>query len=143
MRYRALLLTAVASVVLAQCTPNVPMGRKLDPLRVVISPHPWPTPLALPPDAPPRILAVWMNEAVIPTGSDWFGRIVASTNTASLEIRTESFSFIATRTTFGDFTFRQHVLDMVPQYRRDYSLLIIARNSAGIEDRVVVPISFK
>lgn len=84
-----------------------------------------------------------MNETTIPTGSDWYGRIVASTNTASIEIRTESFSFVADRTTFGNFSFREHVLDMIEPYRSGYTLVVIARNAAGVEDRVTVPIAFK
>jgi hypothetical protein len=84
-----------------------------------------------------------MNEAAIPSGSDWYGRAVTSTNVASLEIRTESFSFVARRTAFGEFRFRQHVLDIVPQYKRDYLLQVIARNAAGDESAILVPIRFE
>lgn len=79
-----------------------------------------------------------MNETTIPSGTDWYGRAVTSTNVASLEIRTESFSFVADRTAYGEFQFRQHVLDMVPYYKRPYVLHVIARNAAGdaVEDRV-------
>ncbi len=133
----------LALLLLAHCTPATPAGRPLTDAQVLTSPNPWPTPLKLPSSAPPRILAVWMNETTIPNGSNWIGRVITSTNTASLEVRTESFSFGAHRSTFGDFSFRQHLLDMVPQYRRGYTLLIIARNPAGTEDRVIVPINFK
>lgn len=105
------------------------------------APHPWPTP-AVVSSGPPRILAVWMNETRITGDKDWVGRIVTSTNVASLEIRTESFSFTAERTGYGAFTFDQRVLDLIPQYRRPYTLAIIARNAAGDEDTVLVPIRF-
>ena len=84
-----------------------------------------------------------MNETRIPNGSDWKGRAITSTNVASVEIRTESFSFVAQRATFGAFWFSQHVLDMVPFYKRRYLLHIIARNAAGQRDEWLVPVEFR
>jgi hypothetical protein len=84
-----------------------------------------------------------MNETSIPSGTDWYGRAVTTTNVASLEIRTESFSFVAQRVAYGDFRFRQHVLDMVPYYKRPYTLHVIARNTAGDRDERLIPIEFR
>lgn len=84
-----------------------------------------------------------MNETAIPSGSDWIGRAVTSTNVASLELRTESFSFVAQRVAYGDFRFRQHVLDMVPFYKRAYLLHVIARNTAGQAEQRIIPIRFR
>jgi len=118
-------------------------GSFVDGGAIVASPDPWPTPRLAAPDAPPQILALWMNETSIPSGSDWYGRAITSTNVASLEIRTESFSFVAQRAAFGDFRFRQHVLDMVPFYKRGYVLHVIARNAAGDRDERLVRIEFR
>lgn len=74
-----------------------------------------------------RFLAVWMNETKTLPGTDWRGRVVTTTNVASVEVRTESFSFNAQRSRLGEFAFDQHVLDIVPQYKRAYVLQIIAR----------------
>jgi hypothetical protein len=81
-----------------------------------------------------------MNETSIQPGRTWTGRIVTSTNVASVELRTESFSFVADRRAFGVFAFSQTVLDMVPQYRRAYTLQIIARNTPGNTEERFVPI---
>ncbi|HEY1429423.1 MAG TPA: hypothetical protein VGF18_07605 [Candidatus Tumulicola sp.] len=115
-------------------------GRLLEPAAVVVAPHTWPTPQTQTPQAPPRILAFWMNETDLRPGRQWLGRIVTSTNVASVEIRTESFSFTADRHAFGEFAFSQDFLDIVPQYRRPYVLHVIARNTAGASDELLVPI---
>ena len=119
------------------CSALVGNQSTIEARSVLSSPNPWPTPL-LTSDPAPKLLRLWMNETTIPSGTDWYGRAVTSTNVASLEIRTESFSFVANRTAYGEFTFRQHVLDMVPYYKRPYVLHVIARNAAGdaVEDRV-------
>jgi hypothetical protein len=72
-----------------------------------------------------------MNETTIRVGAVWKGRVVTSTNVASVELRTESFSFVADRPSFGIFDFSQRILDVIPQYRRTYLLHVIARNTDG------------
>jgi hypothetical protein len=129
-----------AVIGLAACAPIA--GTRVDPRTVEIEPHPWPSPQIAAGAAPPRILALWMNHTALPSGTDWRGRIVTTTNVASVEVRTESFSFVADRTRYGDFSFEQHVLDMVPQYKRSYALQVIARNAAGDRDERLVEISF-
>ena len=130
-------------MVLALCACSAATGTLMDAATAVVSPDPWPTPQVAQPQSTPRILALWMNETTIPSGSDWYGRIVTSTNVASVEIRTESFSFVAERTNFGEFSFRQHVLDMVPYYKRHYMLDVIARNAAGTQTERLVPVEFR
>lgn len=141
MKRTALFLAALAVTAMTGCT-DAPQGRMLQPASVLQSPNPWPTPHVVT-NGPPHIQALWMNETEIPMGVDWVGRAVTSSNVASLEIRTESFSFVAQRTAFGEFRFRQHVLAMVPPYMRAYTLQVVARNAAGDEDSVLVPIRFK
>jgi hypothetical protein len=100
----------------------------------------WPAAVPAAPNDSPRIIALQMNETSIAPGSEWTGRIATTTNVASVEVRTESFSFSATRLTFGQFVFDQHVLDIVPQYKRAYTLHVIARNAAGAQDVRLIPI---
>lgn len=141
MTRKASAFIAVCCAVLAGCTDQL-AGRAVSASSVLSSPNPWPTPEVVR-GGPPRILRFWMNEANVPNGTNWFGRAVTTTNVASLEIRTESFSFVAERTNFGEFRFRQHVLDWIPQYKRAYTLQVIARNAAGDEDALLIPISFE
>ncbi|MFY9739868.1 MAG: hypothetical protein WAK11_12590 [Candidatus Cybelea sp.] len=132
---------AAAIVALVTATSCLQGGRReADSAQALVAASPWPTPLLLPPDAPPHILALWMNETSIQPGRIWAGRIVTSTNVASVEVRTESFSFAADRHAFGVFTFSQTVLDVIPQYRRAYTLEVIARNTRGDSDKRFVPI---
>jgi len=72
-------------------------------------------------------------------GSDWSGQFVASSNTASIEVATNLFSFSVPRPHVGDFRFRFHLLDVPPFYVRAYPLRIIARNAAGDASVEVVP----
>ena len=127
---------------LAGCSGAPPAAQTLSARDVTRLPQPWPTALVAANGAPPRILAVYVNETAIANGDHWRGRIATSTNVASLEIRTESFSFTAQRSAFGEFTFDVHVLDLPPQYRRGYTLQIIARNAGGARDERYVPIRF-
>jgi hypothetical protein len=126
-------------LVLAGCE-EPPVGTRVAPSAATTLRVPWPGAIANAPDAPPHIIALWMNSTSIVPGRQWFGRIATTTNVASVEIRTESFSFNATRIAFGQFVFLQHVLDIVPQYKRPYALQIIARNAAGVQDVRLVPI---
>lgn len=137
---RALCALVLLIAGLCGCDDDRPIGAPLDVHQVLVSPSPWPAASVAKPNAPPRILALWMNTTQLVPGHDWFGRIATTTNVASLEIRTESFSFNATRTAFGQFVFRQHILDIVPEYKRAYTLLVIARNTAGAEDARDIPI---
>lgn len=63
----------------------------------------------------------------------WFdGTIVASTNVASVEVRTAAFSINAAHVAPGVFHFHTLVLEVPPLSRRhSYDLYIIARNTAG------------
>jgi len=118
-------------------------GPAVDPQSVLRSPSPWPSAQAAAPDAPPKILAIWLSSVDVVPGHDWYGRIATGTNVASVEIRTESFSFNATRTAFGEFEFRQHVLDIVPNYKRAYTLHVVARNTRGDMDVREIPITLR
>lgn len=115
-------------------------GTRVDPRTVTAVRVPWPHAVVAAPDAAPRIVALWMSATQIVPGRDWFGKIATTTNVASVEVRTESFSFNAQRVGFGQFVFDQHVIDIVPQYKRRYLLHVIARNAAGAADVRLVPI---
>lgn len=115
-------------------------GHWVDPHAVTTQPARWPQPLQASAASQPRIEALWMNETTIRTGSVWSGRLVTSTNVMSVEVRTESFTFVAQRVRPGVFTFSEDILDMVPQYRRPYTLQVIARTQRGAADTWLVPI---
>lgn len=97
-------------------------------------PHGWPSPPVVAPGAKPRIVRVWMSSLRIYAGMWLDGEIVASTNVASLEVRTAAFSINADHVGPGRFAFHTRVLELPPLARRHrLDLSIIARNTAGEE----------
>lgn len=72
-------------------------------------------------------------------GEDWNGEIVASSNTASIEVTTNLFTFSVPRPEIGRFRFAFHLIDVPPFFIRAFPLRVIARNTAGVEREVDVP----
>lgn len=90
-----------------------------------------PSPIVARPGDPPRIVAVHFSTMTIRVGSWWSGRVVTTTNVASLELRAPSFSFILHRTAYGEFSFRTHVLVVPTVYRRPFVGELVARTASG------------
>jgi len=74
---------------------------------------------------------MWFSSDDARRGERWSGTIIASTNVASVEVRTNLFSIDVPRRGYGDFRFTLHVFDVPPIFIRPYNLRVIARNSAG------------
>lgn len=107
-------------------------------------PRVWPTAPVAAPDARPRIVRVWMSSLTIESGTWLDGAIVASTNVASLEVRTAAFSINADHVGPGLFQFHTHVLELPPLARRHtLDLSIIARNAAGDQTQEYAPLSIR
>jgi hypothetical protein len=125
--HRGLLFAFVAAV-LAGCASHAP------PVPSNVSfgaPDALPTPLLAANDAPPRILAMRFSSDDVKRGQTWSGRIVTTTNVASVEVRSNLFSINVPRTNFGRFAFQLRIFDVPPIFLRGYRLRVIARNSAG------------
>lgn len=90
-----------------------------------------PAPQVAPNDAPPRILAMNFSSTDVRRGSTWSGTIITTTNTASVEVRTNLFSINVPRRAFGDYHFALRIYDVPPIFIRAYHVRVIARNSAG------------
>ncbi len=99
----------------------------------------WPAAVVAISDAPPRILRLELSSLRVSPGQQWRGRIATSTNVASVEIRTELFSFTAQRTAFGQFRFMQRIIDLPGIFQRGYVLRVIARNAAGAAVEQEIP----
>lgn len=116
------------TVLLAACAsrlPDVPANVAIGLTTIL------PTPRVEPNNAPPRILAMHFSSLDVRRGERWSGAFVASTNVASLEVRTNLFSINVPKRTAGRFAFALNVLDTPPIFVRAYRLRVIARNSAG------------
>jgi len=97
-------------------------------------PQPWPVAIIAAPEAPPRILRIWLSGTHLRQGTAIHGAIATTTNVASVEVRTATFSINTPRKAFGQFEFQLKVLMFPPLLKHTYPLLIIARNAAGVED---------
>lgn len=96
-------------------------------------------PAAAASDAAPRIVAMQFSSLDVKRPATWSGRIVTSTNVASVELRTNQFTISVPRTAFGDFRFNLNVFDVPSEFVRHYQLRVIARNAAGLEAEEDVP----
>lgn len=92
---------------------------------------PLPTPLVLPADAPPRILAVQMSDGVLHSGEMVSGTIVTSTNVTSVEIDLAGRVGYLPKTAPGVFSMTYR-MPKVPFFLRGrYTAHIVARAAAG------------
>jgi hypothetical protein len=107
------------------------------------------TPARLPPgaavdaDADPQIRAVWLTSLTLDRGQTWSGEVSTSTNAASVEVRTDSFSFSVPRKRIGLFAFSYPIPDLPPYLRRRFVLHVVARNSAGTRTDEEIPIEIR
>jgi cytochrome oxidase Cu insertion factor (SCO1/SenC/PrrC family) len=98
------------------------------------SPRVLPRPPVAQPNAPPRIIRIWFSTLTLQPGTWFDGTIVASTNVASVEVRTASFSINSTHVGPGIYRFHTQILELPPLSRRhSYELFIIARNTPGAQ----------
>lgn len=96
-------------------------------------------PLAAP-DAPPRIVSVWLSKTEFAPGERVTGRVITSTNVASLEIRVEGYGRVIPRTDFGSFEGAVAVPALPAFLHRAFTLQILARNASGVAAKTTVPI---
>jgi hypothetical protein len=81
--------------------------------------------------APTTIQQIWLSSLLLTRGSTWSGKISTSSNAASVEVRTDSFSFSVPRVRAGQFAFSYAIPDLPPYLRRRFALHVVARNAAG------------
>ncbi len=101
-----------------------------------------PRPVVAHPGDPPRILFAHFSATAIRMGSWWSGRVVTTTNVASLEFRAPSFSFVLHRTAYGEFSFDTHVLVVPSIYRRAFVGALVARTASGASVRETFHLAF-
>ncbi len=82
-------------------------------------------------EATPQIDAVWLSSLTLERGGKWDGEITTPSNVASIEVRTDSFSFSVPRIKPGVFAFSYAIFDLPPYLRRQFVLHVVARNAAG------------
>ena len=93
---------------------------------------------------PPEILSMAFNSLDVTRGTTWTGDFITTSNVASVEVRSNLFSIDAPRgALFGHFHFAVDVYDVPPIFLRNYTVRIIARNSAGVQAEEDVPLRIR
>jgi hypothetical protein len=123
-RIRVLALIFLCSCAAADQNPNIHIGH-------IPSQMP-PAPLASP-NAPPKIVGIWLSSTVIEPYQGVRIKVTTSTNVASVEARCEVLSYNLKRTSYGQFEYSFEVPELPPITRRHYTFWFIARNAAGTE----------
>lgn len=93
--------------------------------------------------SPPEIHAIWFSSLALERGATWSGEIATSSNVASVEVRTDSFSFSVPRRRVGTFGFSYEIPDLPPYLRRPFVLHVVARNAAGDRSDEMLPIEIR
>jgi hypothetical protein len=140
-RLAAGLHAALALLLLAACTTRVDVPENVvvsggQPARLRSGP-------ALDFAASPTIEQIWLSSLVLTRGSTWAGEISTSSNAASVEVRTDSFSFSVPRVRDGLFAFSYAIPDLPAYLRRRFVLHVVARNAAGDRNDEPIPIEIQ
>ena len=121
-------VASIAVLLLAACAPH-PSANSVAalPTNAVL-----PTPLVLPGDAPPQILAVQLSDPVFHSGETVSGTVVTSTNVADVRVQFAGHSGSIPQRGPGLFAL-SYTLPNIPFFLRGaYTATIFARNAAGL-----------
>lgn len=117
--------------------------------RTVISPTVRPRPvatIAVPvrrPDAPPQIVAVDVNSTLVSSGSTLWGKVLTSSNVASVEVRVATYGIGLKKIGVGRFALR-YQLGYIPFFvRGTFPMRIIARNTRGDAVERTLPLTVR
>jgi len=71
------------------------------------------------------------------------GTVLTSSNVASVEVRVATYSFVLTKTDVGHFEGNAHVPRIPFFIGRNFTLLVIARNTAGVMAQTGIPFQIR
>jgi hypothetical protein len=137
---RALAIALCVGLGLAGC--SAPTAKAFDSPVVAVGmpPAAMPAPPVAAPAEVPRIVGVWLSKTEFAPGDRVAGRVVTTTNVASLEIRVEGYGRVVPRTGFGRFEGTVAVPKLPSFLHRAFTLQILARNADGVAAKATVPI---
>ena len=102
-----------------------------------------PTPLVLPSDAPPQILAVQLSDPVFHSGETISGTVVTSTNVQDVRVQLEGHAGHIPQTQPGIFAL-SYRLPPIPFFMRGtYTAQVIATTAAGLSAERDVSVSVR
>ncbi len=102
-----------------------------------------PTPLVLPSDAPPQILAVQLSDPVFHSGETITGTVVTSTNVSSVQLHFEGRAAQIPQSSPGIFAI-SYQLPHIPFFLDGtYTAQIVASNALGVSAQRPVTVSIR
>ncbi len=133
------LIAGISLVAITACSSSAPQLSENATMSGVHAANSFPIPMSSP-GAPPQIVHITYVPSVRRgPGERFSGMIWASSNVASVEVRTNLFSINARKKGVGLFTFEADVYDLPPIFVRPYRLRVIARTTDGVEAEEDLP----
>jgi len=93
------------------------------------------------PDAPPHIYAVDVNTTDLSSGDTLWGKVLTSSNVASVEMRVATYGVGLQKTGVGRFSLTYRIGSIPFFVRGTYPMRIIARNTRGDETERTLPLT--
>lgn len=100
-------------------------------------------PVRLPSNAPPRIETVSISAQTVHSGDTVHGIVITSSNTASVEARVVNYSISVPKVGVGRFVLTYKVPWIPFFWDGTYQMILIARNTAGVQARRSIPITVR
>jgi hypothetical protein len=97
----------------------------------------------MPPNAAPQILDVAVSETTVHPGDRVYGRVVTSSNVASVEARIGGYAMSLVKTGVGRFELTYTVGPLPWFVRGNFTMQVIARNTRGDAVTRVVPLTVR
>lgn len=97
----------------------------------------------LPPNAPPQILDVAVSEASVHPGDRVHGRVVTTSNVASVEARIGGYAVSLVKTGVGRFELTYTVGPLPWFVRGSFTMRVIARNTHGDTATRAIPLTVR
>lgn len=100
-------------------------------------------PAQLPSDAPPKIENVSISAQTVHSGDTLHGIVITSSNTASVEARIVNYSISVPKVGVGRFVLTYKVPWIPFFWNGTYQMVLIARNTAGVQAERSIPITVR
>jgi hypothetical protein len=97
----------------------------------------------LPPNAAPRIIDVAVSETTVQPGDRVFGRVLTSSNVASVQARIGSYAVSLEKVGVGRFELTYTVGPLPFFVRGNFTMQVVARNTRGDTATRVVPLTVR
>jgi hypothetical protein len=95
------------------------------------------------PNAPPQILNVAVSETTVQPGDEVFGRVVTSSNVASVEARIGGYAVSLVKVGVGEFDLTYKVGPLPWFIRGNFTMQVIARNTRGDRTTRAIPLTVR